>query len=60
MIFDNLRGDHVKRYEAIRVALKTLGIHGHIRIKGGGDQVQVYVDGEYFGIYDFERKTFVD
>ena len=41
--------------------LKTLGIKGKITIKYiTVDRIVIYVDGEYFGIWDTNRKTFVD
>jgi hypothetical protein len=46
--------------EAILAALKALGVTGKIRIESSGDRARVYVDGEYFGTYDFGRNTLVD
>lgn len=48
------------REKAICRALQALGVHGHVRIVGSGDRARVYVDGKYFGMYDFQRGTFVD
>ena len=31
-----------------------------ITVQDGGSVAAVYVRGAYFGIYDYERKTFVD
>ena len=42
-------------------ALETLGIRGTVttnEITNG--RIIVYVDGEYFGIWDTTKKTFVD
>ena len=42
-------------------ALTKLGIEGTIVTKWiTTDRIAVYVDGEYFGIWDTNRKTFVD
>ena len=48
------------RKKAIWRALQALGVHGHVRIEGSDDRARVYVDGKYFGMYDFQRGTFVD
>ena len=48
------------RRKAICRALQALGVHGHVRIVGSGDRARVYVDEKYFGMYDFQRGTFVD
>ena len=42
-------------------ALYTFGVKGSVRIKCI-DRIRfsVYIDGEYFGIWDDTRKTFVD
>lgn len=50
----------MKKCEAIRVALKALGVTGKVRIKYFDSLAVVHVDGKRFGIYDFVRKTFVD
>lgn len=42
-------------------ALNTLGVKGTITTNQiTTDRIAVYVDGEYFGIWDTNRKTFVD
>jgi hypothetical protein len=42
-------------------ALTKLGIEGAIATKWiTTDRIAVYVNGEYFGIWDTTRKTFVD
>lgn len=42
-------------------ALKTLGVKGTIVTNWiTTDRIAVYVDDEYFGIWDTNRKTFVD
>ena len=42
-------------------ALKTLGVNGTVNCRHiTYDRVLVTVDGEYFGIWDSEKKTFVD
>jgi hypothetical protein len=50
----------MEKYEAIRTALKSLGVTGKVRIESNGDRVRLYVDGKYFGTFDYDRKTFVD
>lgn len=50
-----------KRMKEIMKALRTLGISGIVTIKQiTFDRYTVYVDNEYFGIWDTNRKTFVD
>jgi hypothetical protein len=48
--------------EEIRKALELLGVKGEIGIRPPVDplRIVVTVDGEYFGIWDVLRKTFVD
>ncbi len=42
-------------------ALTKLGIKGSIVVNWiTTDRIAVYVDGEYFGIWDITKKTFVD
>ena len=45
----------------LKKALEALGVKGNIKVfflyTG---RAMVYVDGEYFGIWDIKRKTFVD
>ena len=48
-----------KREAALR-ALKILRVTGKVRVVQGVNTAVVFVDGKYFGIYDFTRKTFVD
>ena len=50
----------MEKFEAIVQALKALGVHGKVRIENDGNRARVYVDGKYFGTFDFEGKTFVD
>ena len=50
----------MKNCEVVRTALKSLGVTGKVRIEGSGDRVRVYVNGKYFGTFDYVRKTFVD
>ena len=45
----------------IHKALEILGAEGEITMTPiTYDRIVVYVDGEYFGIWDTEKKTFVD
>ena len=45
----------------ITKALETLGIKGTITFRPiVPDRIEVKVNGEYFGIWDTVRKTFVD
>ncbi len=50
----------MKEQEEIAAALKLLGVSGKIHFEKGLNVAIVYVDGKWFGIYDFIRKTFVD
>lgn len=50
-----------KRMKEIMKALRELGVGGIVTTKDiDFDRFAVYVDGEYFGIWDTNRKTFVD
>ncbi len=45
----------------IKKALNTFGIHGKAQLRYiADDRVLVNVNGEYFGIWDAEKNTFVD
>ncbi len=45
----------------IKAALDHLGIKGTIRISPAGyHRYRVELNGEYFGIFDVDRNTFVD
>ena len=47
--------------EKIIKALKKLGISGKATFEYiNHDRIKVNVNGEYFGIWDAEKKTFVD
>ena len=48
------------RQETVTRALKALGVTGKIEVRDESSRAIVYVDGQYFGIYDFEKNTFVD
>lgn len=42
-------------------ALRQLGEHSHdIVIRSNGDVAAVYVNREYFGMWSFSKKTFID
>lgn len=41
-------------------ALTALGVAGKVRIIEQDGRAVVYVDGRYFGIFDFGKNTFVD
>lgn len=42
-------------------ALELLGEHGKItNWKDLGGRIAVYVDGEYYGVYDLDKDTFID
>ena len=42
-------------------ALELLGEHGKItNWKDLGERIAVYVDGEYYGVYDLDKDTFID
>lgn len=50
-----------KFMKEIKEALNKLGAEGHITTKWiTTDRIAVYLDDEYFGIWDTVRKTFVD
>ena len=52
--------DEAKIHE-ITEALDKLGaLNEYIELVHNGERAKVYLDGEYFGIYDFVRRTFVD
>ena len=46
----------------VATALEILGVQGEVEVEPivGFDRLKVSVDGEYFGIWDTTRKTFVD
>lgn len=45
----------------IRTALRTLGVKGSATLEYlTADRVRVTVNGEYFGLWDSEKRTFVD
>lgn len=47
--------------EQIKTALDHLDVKGKIKISPAGyHRYRVEVNGEYFGIYDIDRNTFVD
>lgn len=51
----------VKSMKEILKALNKLGVVGSPEIKEiSTGRIAVYIDNEYFGIWDVERKTFVD
>ena len=50
-----------RKEKYMKEALKKLGVKGHITTKWiTKDRIAVYVDNEYFGIWDTVRQTFVD
>lgn len=50
-----------KRMKEIMKALRELGAGGIVTTKEiSTGRISVYVDGDYFGIWDTDRKTFVD
>ena len=45
----------------IRKALTTLGVKGSAQLRyANADRIVITVNGEYFGIWDSEKNTFVD
>ena len=47
--------------EKIKKALKDLGVKGFVGVEEVSvDRIKVTVNGEYFGIYDIQKSTFVD
>lgn len=58
-----MKGNYMKNStnNEIRNALKILGVIGEVKLTTVTiDRIAVYVNGEYFGIWDTEKKTFVD
>lgn len=53
-----------KAIDAVKKALDQLSVHGHVQISeiapGDTSRLTVYVNDEYFGIYDADKNTFVD
>lgn len=50
-----------KYMKEIKEAMNKLNVNGHITTKWiTTDRIAVYVDDNYFGIWDTTRKTFVD
>ena len=50
-----------RRMKEIMKALRDLGVRGYVTTKQiTFDRYAVYVDSDYFGIWDTDRKTFVD
>ena len=50
-----------KTITEILKGLKALGVKGRARIEYiTHDRIKVFVNGEYIGIWDAKRKTFVD
>lgn len=53
-----------KAIDRVKEALEQLKVHGHVRIEEiaprDTSRVTVYVNDEYFGVYDIDRRTFVD
>lgn len=46
--------------DSLKTGLQQLGVHGKVRATRQGGLVSVYLNGLYFGLWDTERKTFVD
>lgn len=46
----------------IIIALKALGVNGEVSFSPNKyqDRIKVIVNGEYFGLWDMVKKTFVD
>ena len=48
----------------IKEALEKLDVHGKVRIAeiapGDTTRLTVYINDEYFGVYDTDKNTFVD
>ena len=50
-----------KHMKELLKALRTLGVGGSVTTSYISiDRIAVYIDDEYFGVWDTERKTFVD
>ena len=61
-IKDLIRQDMTKRWcDDLPAGLMALGVSGHMTCHSIADwRISVYIDDEYFGIWDTVRKTFVD
>jgi len=47
--------------KAMRKALRTLGVSGRVSVhEYDSFTVEVYVDDEYFGLWDCDKQTFVE
>lgn len=44
----------------VKQALHSIGAHGKVKIVYADVTARVYVDGKYFGTYNFQRHTFTD
>ena len=45
----------------LKNAMQALGVKGHVKVTGiNGAMLRVTLDGKYFGLFDSERKLFVD
>lgn len=53
-----------KAIDRVKEALDKLGVHGRVRIEEiaprDTSRLTVYVNDEYYGVYDIDRQTFVD
>ena len=53
-----------KAIDGVKEALDLLGVHGHVRIEEiaprDTSRLTVYVNDDYYGIYDTNKHTFVD
>lgn len=53
---------NAEKKTAIREALRSLGYTNaqFWAVASSPDRAELYVNGEYFGVFDYTRKTFVD
>ena len=49
-----------KNLNQLKMGLRTYGVKGAVSVKLSGDRAIVNVNGEYFGIWDVVKSTFID
>ena len=49
-----------KNLNELKRGLNAYGVKGTVNVKLNGDRAIIKVDGEYFGMWDIVKSTFVD